>query len=109
MPPRYSQKILRLLRTTYFCTVPLYQRHAWELRALAFDAVLLHTPQKLSIAALSFSHAKTDEMHGFTENYIRVELPMKQADSELDNQIVEVRLGDFNRDKTALMAEIIKR
>lgn len=48
-------------------------------------------------------------MHGFTENYIRVELPMKQADSELDNQIVEVRLGDFNRDKTALMAEIIKR
>lgn len=48
-------------------------------------------------------------MHGFTENYIRVELPMKQAYSELDNQIVEVRLGDFNRDKTALMAEIIKR
>ena len=48
-------------------------------------------------------------MHGFTENYIRVELPMKQADSELDNLIVEVRLGDFNRDKTALMAEIIKR
>jgi threonylcarbamoyladenosine tRNA methylthiotransferase MtaB len=43
-------------------------------------------------------------MHGFTSNYIRVELPPTMAQPELDNQIVEVTLGDFNHDKTALMA-----
>ena len=47
-------------------------------------------------------------MHGFTPNYIRVELPPEQADAALDNQLVDVRLMDFNRDKTALMAQIIK-
>ena len=41
-------------------------------------------------------------MHGFTTNYVRVELPASKALPELDNQIVRVRLGDFNRDKTAL-------
>ena len=43
-------------------------------------------------------------MHGFTRNYIRVELPPQMAGPELDNQIVEVRLGEFNYDKTALRA-----
>lgn len=46
-------------------------------------------------------------MHGFTENYVRVELPASQASEEYDNQIIRVRLGDFNHDKTALKAEII--
>ena len=41
-------------------------------------------------------------MHGFTTNYIRVELPVQEARPELDNQIVTVRLGDFNRDHSAL-------
>ena len=45
-------------------------------------------------------------MHGFTRNYIRVELPPSQASEELDNQLVKVRLGDFNHDKTALKAII---
>ena len=43
-------------------------------------------------------------MNGFTENYIKVE--MKSA-LDLDNQIVRVCLGDYNEDKTALLAEII--
>lgn len=46
-------------------------------------------------------------MHGFTENYVRVELPASQVREEYDNQIIRVRLGDFNHDKTALKAEII--
>lgn len=46
-------------------------------------------------------------MHGFTRNYIRVELPPQESRAELDNQIVRVRLGEFNRDKTALSAYII--
>lgn len=46
-------------------------------------------------------------MHGFTDNYIRVELSPAEAKDEYDNKIVRVRLGDFNFDKTALKAEII--
>lgn len=41
-------------------------------------------------------------MHGFTENYIRVEIP---SDSSLDNKIIEVTLGEFNNDLTALTAK----
>ncbi len=41
-------------------------------------------------------------MHGFTKNYIRVELPAALSSDELDNQLLYVRLGDFNHDKTAL-------
>ncbi len=42
-------------------------------------------------------------MHGFTRNYIRVELPPVEAKAEYDNQLIRVRLGDFNHDKTALV------
>ena len=43
-------------------------------------------------------------MHGFTENYIRVEV---EGDGSLDNRVVRVRLGDFNEDKTALKGTIL--
>lgn len=43
-------------------------------------------------------------MHGFTDNYIRVEL---QPDSVLDNHLVKVRLGDFNADGSSLLSETI--
>ena len=45
-------------------------------------------------------------MHGFTKNYIRVELSPALAKEEYDNQLIKVRLGDFNHDKTALKAEL---
>lgn len=51
--------------------------------------------------------ARGKAMHGFTENYVRMELPASQAREEYDNQIIRVKLGDFNHDKTALKAEII--
>ena len=41
-------------------------------------------------------------MHGFTKNYIRVELPAQMADPSLDNQIVKVRLGELTHDRQAL-------
>ena len=41
-------------------------------------------------------------MHGFTKNYIRVELPAKLATPDLDNQLVKVRLGELTPDKQAL-------
>ena len=46
-------------------------------------------------------------MHGFTRNYIRVELPPREAREELDNCLVNVRLGDFNHDMSALRATIV--
>ncbi len=46
-------------------------------------------------------------MHGFTRNYVRVELPPSEALPEYDNQLMMVRLGEFNHDKTALRASII--
>lgn len=46
-------------------------------------------------------------MHGFTRNYIRVELTPQQSKPEYDNQILRVRLEGFNRDKTALMATVL--
>ncbi|MBQ2535790.1 MAG: tRNA (N(6)-L-threonylcarbamoyladenosine(37)-C(2))-methylthiotransferase MtaB, partial [Bacteroidaceae bacterium] len=42
-------------------------------------------------------------MNGFTDNYIRVEVPNMP---ELDNQIVNVQLGDFNKVGDALMGVI---
>lgn len=47
-------------------------------------------------------------MHGFTSNYIRVELPASIARESYDNQIIKVRLKGFNHDKSALKAEILE-
>ncbi len=46
-------------------------------------------------------------MHGFTKNYIRVELPAAEAREEYDNQLIKATLGDFNHDRTALLAKRI--
>ena len=45
-------------------------------------------------------------MHGFTKNYIRVELPASEAREELDNQIIKVKLGELTHDKESLKAII---
>ena len=46
-------------------------------------------------------------MHGFTQNYIRVELPASEAREEYDNQLMTVTLGAFNHNKTALRAQLL--
>lgn len=51
--------------------------------------------------------ARGKAMHGFTDNYIRVELSPTQAKEEYDNQILRVRLGGFNFDQSSLKAEIL--
>ncbi len=43
-------------------------------------------------------------MAGFTENYIRVEMP---CDNSMVNRLVRVRLGDFNNDESALKVDEI--
>lgn len=47
--------------------------------------------------------SKGKAMHGFTANYIRVELPASMASEELDNEIVKVKLTKFNHDKSAII------
>ena len=56
-------------------------------------------------ATVLMEHSKPGcPMHGFTDNYIRVELEQNDA---LDNQLIRVRLGDFNDDGTALKGIIL--
>lgn len=67
--------------------------HAFYERYIGTDAEVLF--EKAS---------KGKAMHGFTKNYIRVELPPSPENDRLDNQLVRVKLGNFNHDKTALKA-----
>ncbi len=46
------------------------------------------------------------KMHGFTDNYIRVEIPSENSEN-LDNTLVNVKLGDFNADQSALTGTIL--
>ena len=56
-------------------------------------------------AEVLLEHSRTPGvMHGFTPNYIRVELPVGE---HWDNRIVRVRLGDFNADRSALRATLL--
>lgn len=55
------------------------------------------------VATVLWEDKKTvGKMHGFTENYIRVEC---EFDKSKVNTITEVRLGAFTEDKSALIAE----
>ena len=49
--------------------------------------------------------AKGKAMHGFTDNYIRVELPARMAREEYDNRLFKLRLGSFSRDRSALVVD----
>ena len=75
----------RLLELSDEKTIAFYQQHIGQEAEVLFEKA-----------------PRGKAMHGFTKNYIRVELPAKDADSALDNQIVKVRLGELTRDKQAL-------
>lgn len=51
--------------------------------------------------------ARGKAMHGFTRNYIRVELPARIAREEYDNQLLRVALNGFNSKKNALLCAVI--
>ena len=46
-------------------------------------------------------------MHGFTRNYVRVELSPADSRPEYDNQLMQVVMEGFNHDKTALKCRLI--
>lgn len=55
-------------------------------------------------------HSKSKRtMHGFTDNYIRVEITLPDGTSSdmVDNTIVDVRLGEWNEEGTALKGTIV--
>ena len=75
----------RLLELSDEKTIAFYQKYIGEEAEVLFEKA-----------------PRGKAMHGFTKNYIRVELSAKDADPALDNQIVKVRLGDLTRDKESL-------
>lgn len=87
-PEEKHQRSQRLLALSDEKTLAFYKRHIGRTAQ-----VLLERPKPGM------------PMHGFTDNYIRVEL---DADHSLDNHLVEVKLGDFNEDKTALKGLIVR-
>ena len=74
-----------------------------ESKRIDFYAKYIGTEQEVLFEKASRGRA----MHGFTKNYVRVELSPRDAREEYDNQLIRVRLGDFNHDKSALKAEIV--
>jgi len=78
-------------------------KHSRSQQLLAISDRKLHAFYEAHIgreATVLFEHAKKDGMmHGFTENYIKVEIPYNIA---LSNETRLVRLGGWNEDKTAL-------
>lgn len=67
--------------------------HAFYARHIGTEATVLMEKSKAGTP-----------MHGFTDNYIRVEL---EHDDALDNRLIHVRLGEFNEDGTALKGTIV--
>lgn len=66
------------------------------------DFYASHIGKEMDVLFEKSSQGKS--MHGFTDNYVRVEIPASKAKTEYDNQIMRVRLGEFNYNKTALKA-----
>lgn len=57
-------------------------------------------------AIVLLEHPKPGQpFHGFTDNYVRVEID--EAEGCVDNTLVRVRLHGFNEDKTALKASLV--
>ena len=80
----------RLLDLSDEKTIAFYQQHVGQEAEVLFEKA-----------------TRGRAMHGFTRNYIRVELSPKDADPSLDNQLVKVKLGELTADKQSLRAYII--
>ena len=86
-PEEKHNRSQRLLAISDEKTHAFYERHIGQTMTALMEKSKAGTP-----------------MHGFTDNYIRIEL---DSDDSLDNQLINVRLIEFNEDRTALKAEIV--
>ena len=85
------------------------EKHDRSQRVLALSAQKTHDFYARFIGTtrpvlLEHASSRKPFMNGFTDNYIRVEVPNHPL---LDNQIVQVKLGDFNQEGDALIGEIV--
>ena len=83
-------------------------KHERSQRVLALSTQKTHDFYSRFIGAtrpvlLEHASPRKPVMNGFTDNYIRVEVPNRP---DLDNQIVNVQLGDFNKEGDALMGKL---
>lgn len=69
------------------------------------DFYARHIGKEAEVLLEKSAHGKA--MHGFTRNYIRVELPPSDDNDRLDNEIVKVRLGELNYAKNALKGQLL--
>lgn len=88
------------------------EKHERSNRLLALSEAKLHTYYNKYIDTtrpVLLEHSRTKGvMHGFTDNYIKVELHVDPSEVKLlDNTIVQVRLRSWNEKGDALMAEKI--
>ena len=84
------------------------EKHERSQRVLALSAQKTHDFYARFIGTtrpvlLEHASPRKPVMNGFADNYIRVEVPNHP---QLDNQIVQVKLGDFNKEGDALIAEL---
>lgn len=86
-PDEKHRRSQQLLDISDEKTKAFYQRHIGQTMPVLLERSKSGTP-----------------MHGFTPNYIRVEVPHNNA---LDNQLRQLRLGEFNADGTALLGEFV--
>ncbi len=69
------------------------------------DFYAQHIGKEAEVLFEKSAHGKA--MHGFTKNYIRVELPPSDDNERLDNEIVKVKLGGFNYAQNALKGQLL--
>lgn len=86
-PDEKHKRSQRLLALSEEKTKAFYTRHIGQAMSVLMEKSKPDTP-----------------MHGFTANYIRVEV---ENEPSLDNQLVTVRLGEWNEDETALKGTIL--
>ena len=87
------------------------EKHERSQRVLALSAQKTHDFYARFIGTtrpvlLEHASPRKPVMNGFTDNYIRVEVPNQP---HLDNQIVPVRLDGFNKEGDALCGEMINK
>ena len=85
------------------------EKHERSQRVLALSAQKTHDFYTRFIGTtrpvlLEHASLRKPFMNGFTDNYIRVEVPNRP---DLDNQIVQVTLGAMNKEGDALMGELV--
>lgn len=85
------------------------EKHERSQRVLALSAQKTHDFYARFIGTtrpvlLEHASPRKSFMNGFTDNYIRVELPNMP---DKDNQVMQVKLGSFNKEGDALRGELI--